>query len=71
MTTTISLGVDGMTCEGCENSVQFALNGLDGVDLVKADHQAKTVRVDYNPDTIDETALGEAIEAMGYTLLAH
>lgn len=69
MTTTINLGVDGMTCEGCENSVQFALGGLDGVDLVKADHEAKTVRVEFDAATIDETALGEAIEKMGYTLL--
>lgn len=68
MSTTTTLAVDGMTCEGCENNVQFALAGLGGVDLVKADHETNTVTVTHDADAIDQTALGEAVEAMGYTL---
>lgn len=68
MTTTTTLQVDGMTCDGCENNIAFALTGLSGVNVVKADHESKTVTVDYDPEVIDPAALGEAIEAMGYTL---
>jgi copper chaperone len=68
MTTTI-LDVDGMTCEGCENNVQFALGGINGVTAVDADHEARTVTVDFDANAVDEPALGEAIEAMGYTLV--
>ncbi len=69
MSKTTTLAVDGMTCGGCENNVQFALTGLGGVDDVNADHEANTVVVTHDSDAIGETELGEAIEAMGYTLV--
>ena len=69
MTTTTTLDVDGMVCDGCENSVKLALAGLAGVEVVYADHETKTVRVEHDPDAIDETALGEAIEAIGFELI--
>ncbi len=69
MSTTTNLAVSGMTCGGCENNVQFALTSLSGVDQVDADHEANAVVVTHDADAISETTLGEAIEAMGYTLV--
>lgn len=68
MTTTASatLAVDGMSCEGCENSIQNALGALDGVSSVDASHEAKTVRVDYDSDSVEVSALTEAIEDLGF-----
>ena len=69
MITSTTLGVNGMTCSGCENNIQFALTALSGVSTVAADQQAKTVTIDYDPDIVDQSALTEAIEAMGYDLV--
>jgi copper chaperone CopZ len=66
MTTRITLPVEGMSCTGCENNIQFALGTLNGVDAASADHRAKTVRVDYDPETTSSDELRRAIEDMGY-----
>jgi copper chaperone len=64
--TTTTLAVDGMSCEGCENSIQSALGALDGVSAVDASHEAKTVKVDHDADVTDEAALRDAIEDIGF-----
>jgi len=66
MTTHIELPVEGMSCTGCENNIQFALTSLDGVDAVNADHRAKTVEIDYDTGTRTLDELRRAIEDMGY-----
>jgi len=69
MTTHATLPVEGMTCTGCENNIQFALRSLKGVHSVDADHRAKTVHVDYDPDVISEDEIHRAIEDMGYRMV--
>lgn len=69
MTTHATLPVEGMTCTGCENNIQFALTSLKGVDSVDADHRAKTVRVDYDPEVISPDEIRRAIEDMGYRMV--
>lgn len=64
------LPVEGMTCTGCENNVQFALSSLPGVRRVKADHKAKTVEVEFDPSATNEDEVRRAIEEIGYTVLA-
>jgi len=68
MTTQITLPVEGMSCTGCENNIQFALTSLGGVDTVDADHSAMTVQVDYDPDSTSPDTLRRAIEDMGYRI---
>lgn len=36
----IEIPVEGMTCEGCERTVQSALGSLGGVRTADADHEA-------------------------------
>jgi copper chaperone len=66
MTTRITVPVDGMSCTGCENNIQFALTSLRGVGTVDADHKAKTVQVDYDPEAVTAATLRQAIQDMGY-----
>ncbi len=68
MTTHATLPVQGMTCTGCENNIQFALTSLKGVGSVDADHRSKTVQVDYDPDVISPVDIRRAIEDMGYRM---
>ena len=67
MNTVTTLAVEGMSCTGCENNVQFALSAMGGVEEVEADHRADTVRVVFDEALVDERALKAAIDAMGYT----
>ena len=60
-----TLSVTGMSCNGCEQNVENALQGLDGVSRVEADHEADTVDVVMDDD-VSDTDLTAAIEGAGY-----
>jgi copper chaperone len=57
--------VSGMTCTGCERSVENALRGLDGVTRVAADHTDGTVEMVVD-EGVPSDALRDAIESAGY-----
>ncbi|MFQ5968514.1 MAG: heavy-metal-associated domain-containing protein [Acidimicrobiia bacterium] len=63
-----TLPVEGMTCTGCENKIQFALASLEGVGRVH-DHEAKTVEVDYDPALITVDEIRRAVEDVGYRVV--
>lgn len=67
---TIELKVAGMTCGGCVKSIQNALNEQDGVSEATADLDSATVKVDFDPASIEEGAIKEAIEAAGFDVAA-
>lgn len=60
---TRELTVTGMSCGGCEQSVEEALEGVDGVTDATADRAAETATVEGEADT---DALVAAVEAAGY-----
>jgi copper chaperone CopZ len=57
------LAVDSMTCEGCEDIVETALEEVGGVDDADADRHEGVVTVEGDADT--ET-LVEAVDMAGY-----
>jgi len=63
---TLQLKVSGMTCGGCERSVQNALTSHKGVASAKADRSAGTVAVEFDPAVIQRAALEKAITAAGF-----
>ncbi|USZ73052.1 heavy-metal-associated domain-containing protein [Natronosalvus halobius] len=62
-----TITVTGMSCGGCEDTVESALEDVDGVVEASADNEsdAVTVEGDANVD-----ALVEAIENAGYDVSA-
>ncbi|WP_458190507.1 heavy-metal-associated domain-containing protein [Haladaptatus sp. NG-WS-4] len=62
MSTTIT--VEGMSCTHCEQSVEQALRGLDGVTDATADHEAEQASIEGDADI---TELVRAVEDAGYT----
>lgn len=61
------LAIKGMTCEGCEYSVNYALTSKEGVLEANADYHTGTALVKYNPSIISTDALRQAIESeVGY-----
>ena len=66
----VKLTVDGMTCGGCVNSIQNALNARDGVQSATADLDSKLVTIQFDPAVIQRDGLVEAIEDAGFDVAA-
>lgn len=66
----IELTVEGMTCGGCVNSIQNALNARDGVANATANLDAKQVTIEFDPGVIQKAGLVEAIEDAGFDVAA-
>jgi copper chaperone CopZ len=62
--------VQGMTCGGCERSVQNALTSRQGVSAAKADRAAGLVTVEFDPAQIQQAALAKAITEAGFEVAA-
>lgn len=63
-----TIAVTGMSCGGCEQNVETALEELDGVSRIEADHEADTVALD-TEETVAEKTLHETIEEAGYEVV--
>lgn len=64
-----TISVTGMSCGGCEQNVKNALQNLEGVDRVEADHEADTVELVAEDDVADDD-VEAAIENAGYDVAA-
>ena len=63
-----TITVTGMSCSGCEETVEDALGALDGVTSVEADNERDTVDVEV--DGVSDDELHETIESAGYDVEA-
>jgi mercuric ion transport protein len=61
------LTIKGMTCEGCENSVNYALASREGVVEATSDYETGTALVTYDASVVGPEAFREIIESeVGY-----
>lgn len=58
--------VEGMSCGGCVRSVTAALKSLSGVTDADVSLESAQARVQYDPATVSEQQLREAIEDAGF-----
>lgn len=58
-----TITVEGMTCEHCEQTVEEALEDVDGVTSASADRESESATVEGNADP-DE--LVSAVDEAGY-----
>ncbi|MBC6974799.1 copper chaperone CopZ [Bacillus sp. Xin] len=63
---TITLNVQGMTCNHCKMAVTNALTELEGVQNVEVHLQEGTVNVKYDDTKVDADKMKEVIEDQGY-----
>ncbi|ENQ3107441.1 copper chaperone CopZ [Bacillus cereus] len=63
---TITLNVQGMTCNHCKMAVTNALTELEGVQNVEVQLQEGTVNVEYDEAKVDVEKMKETIEDQGY-----
>ena len=58
--------VEGMTCSGCERTVQGVVLNLEGVESAKADLNSATVSVEYDAEKVSIDQIQSAINKVGY-----
>lgn len=58
-----TIAVEGMSCEHCEQTVEDALEGVEGVQSVDVDRDAERATVEGDAET---AALVEAVDDAGY-----
>lgn len=63
-----TLHVSGMSCGGCEETVEDALEGIDGVERATAEHETDTVLVERATDVPAES-LADVVDEAGYVLV--
>lgn len=66
----ITLDIKGMTCSGCEYSVESALKKVEGVKKVDADAGNAIAVVEYDPKVAKVEKMVEAVNKTGYKATA-
>ncbi len=62
----IVINVKGMVCSGCENRIKNAINTLDNVESVTANHETGVVTVN---TSLDKSIIEETIEDLGFDVV--
>ena len=65
---TITMNVQGMTCQGCVGSVTRVLKATPGVQDARVTLAPGRAEVTYDPARTDAAALRTAIEDAGYAV---
>jgi copper chaperone len=67
---TTTLTVPDISCEHCEHTIVSALQPVQGVREVRVDIPAKTVRVDYDEQSVDVERMKAILEEEDYPVAA-
>ncbi|QIB76499.1 heavy-metal-associated domain-containing protein [Halogeometricum borinquense] len=62
------IDITGMSCPGCERTVETALKSVDGVRRADANRESGTVEIVVEDDVSDDD-LGDAIYSAGYEVV--
>ena len=65
-TVAVELTIKGMTCTGCEQTIQSGISSLKGVKQVKATFKNGKAYVEYIPEATDTTMMKQKVTASGY-----
>lgn len=65
-----TIGVKGMTCVGCEVTVEEKLSGIRGIVQVRASHKDDAVVVEYDRTKTNPDAIRETIRRAGYQVVS-
>lgn len=66
---TIELNVTGMTCTGCENTIESALTNLEGVVSAEALYTKALTTVSFDSTKVDRDLLSQTINNLGYQVV--
>ncbi|MFA5971451.1 MAG: cation transporter [Lentimicrobiaceae bacterium] len=66
---TVTLAIEGMTCTGCENTIQESVAKIAGVTEIKASHLDSTAVVSFDSTQTSIAAIGDAVTNAGYVFM--
>lgn len=66
---TQTLPVLGMTCASCAVSVESMISAQPGVEKAEVNYATQSVKVTYNPDTVQVKDFQKAVQSIGYDLI--
>lgn len=69
MKTTV-FAIEGMNCDACANTIRTLIEREDGVRFASVSFAERSARVLYDPDTVAEERLVEAIQKPGFRVVA-
>lgn len=64
--TQITLSVPDISCGHCKSSIEGAVSPLTGVDKAVVSIDDRSVDIEYDPTTVELTAIITAIDDQGY-----
>lgn len=67
-TIAVELAIQGMTCTGCEQTIQSGISAVKGVKQVKASFKNGKAYVELIPDMADTALIREKVTSSGYVL---
>jgi copper chaperone CopZ len=65
----IEVKIEGMTCTGCEQTIQRNVGKLEGIKSVKATFTDGRAVIEYFPGTVDTLKINDAITGSGYKVI--
>ena len=69
-TVVVEVSINGMTCTGCEQTIQSGITGIDGVKQVKATFTDGKAFVEFDPQLADTVEIKQKISDSGYIVTA-
>jgi copper chaperone CopZ len=64
----MEVSIGGMSCTGCEQTIQNNVGKLEGIKSVKASYTTGIAMIEYFQGMVDTTRIREAINGSGYTV---
>jgi copper chaperone CopZ len=64
----MEVSIGGMSCTGCEQTIQTNIGKLEGIKSVKASFTVGNALIEYDPGMVDSLKIKEAITGSGYTV---
>lgn len=62
--------IEGMTCTGCEETVEGSVKKLDGITMMDANYLDGSGKVEYYSEKNDTVSIRKAITETGYKVIA-
>ena len=63
------ISIEGMTCTGCEETIEGNVMKIDGVKSIEASFTQGKAVVEFSSNKTDTAAISESISKSGYTVL--
>jgi copper chaperone CopZ len=65
----VEYNIKGMTCSGCEAHIESEVNKIEGIILVKANHEIGNTFVKYDKTKVANNEIKDAVKKTGYKII--